>query len=281
MKCFYHSADLDGHCSGAIVKHLFPECEMVPINYGGEFPWKSVANETVYMVDFGLPIEDMVRLDKIADLCWIDHHKTAIEAADRADFNPAGLRGIGVGACEIAWTYLTDEPVPRAVRLLSMYDVWNHSDPDVLLFQYGMRLHEDTRPGNDNLWGKLFSRDWRAYVELTIERGKTIWKYEISQNKKKCDSMAFESEFEYPNGRKLNAICCNLGMVNSQLFDSVWDPEKHDVMVAFCRRNGVWNVSLYTTKDDIDCGEIAKSFGGGGHKQVAGFSCKDLPLMVW
>ena len=38
MKCFYHSADLDGHCSGAIVKMVYPECELIGINYGDKFP---------------------------------------------------------------------------------------------------------------------------------------------------------------------------------------------------------------------------------------------------
>jgi len=42
MKCFYHSVDLDGHCSGAIVKRAYPDCEMIGINYGDKFPWQQV-----------------------------------------------------------------------------------------------------------------------------------------------------------------------------------------------------------------------------------------------
>ena len=38
MKCFYHSADLDGQCSGAIVKLARPDCELVGIDYGDPFP---------------------------------------------------------------------------------------------------------------------------------------------------------------------------------------------------------------------------------------------------
>jgi len=70
MKCFYHSADLDGHCSGAIVKLRHPNCEMWPIDYGDEFPWDKIRwNETIYMVDFSLePFEDMITLHH-------SHHK--------------------------------------------------------------------------------------------------------------------------------------------------------------------------------------------------------------
>jgi len=28
----------------------------------------------------------------------------------------------------------------------------------------------------------------------------------------------------------------------------------------------------------IDCGAIAKTFGGGGHKKAAGFQCGELPF---
>jgi len=27
IKCFFHASDLDGHASGAIVKHKFPEAD--------------------------------------------------------------------------------------------------------------------------------------------------------------------------------------------------------------------------------------------------------------
>ena len=70
MKAFYHSADLDGHCSGAIVKYAHPECELIGINYGDKFPWESIGqDETVYMVDFSLqPFSDMIRLNKACSL---------------------------------------------------------------------------------------------------------------------------------------------------------------------------------------------------------------------
>jgi len=35
--------------------------------------------------------------------------------------------------------------------------------------------------------------------------------------------------------------------------------------------NKKWRVSLYTTKKEINVGEIAKKFGGGGHTSAAGF----------
>ena len=59
---------------------------------------------------------------------------------------------------------------------------------------------------------------------------------------------------------------------NSTTFESVWDPNKYDLMLPFAvKSNGKVRCSLYTTKPEINCGEIAKALGGGGHRQAAGF----------
>ena len=44
MKCFYHSADLDGHCSGAIAKHFDPAYQLIGINYGDPFPMGEIGH---------------------------------------------------------------------------------------------------------------------------------------------------------------------------------------------------------------------------------------------
>lgn len=62
MKAFYHSADLDGHCSGAIVKLMHKDCTMIPIDYGDKFPYESIQkDEFIFMVDFSLqPFDRMI-----------------------------------------------------------------------------------------------------------------------------------------------------------------------------------------------------------------------------
>ena len=66
-------------------------------------------------------------------------------------------------------------------------------------------------------------------------------------------------------------------MTNSQMFDSIWNPDKHDAMCTFCWKKDKWTVSLYSTKDNVDVSEICKARGGGGHKGAAGFQCSELP----
>lgn len=282
MKCFYHSADLDGQCSGAIVKMKYPECEMIGINYGDKFPWETIGQgEKVFMVDFGLqPYPEMRKLDIVADpLIWIDHHKSAIEENEEwlksGNDSILGIQQIGKGACELVWRYLWQDSenrtIPTFVKLLADYDVWDHSDPRTLSFQYGMRQY-DTNPENQDFWRKFFDVE---RVQQIVEQGSIILKYEISQNEKYVQSSAFETELD-----GLKCIAVNKMFTSSQLFDSIWDPEKYDAMLTFGFRNGQWAVSLYSDKDNVDVSVIAKNRGGGGHKGAAGFQCKSLPFQL-
>ena len=357
MKCFYHSADLDGHCSGAIVKYRYPECEMYPINYGDEFPFSDVREEEiVYMVDFCLqPFHQMVDLaESGATVVWIDHHKSAIEEYNKWYHNTKtdamkyllfeGMRDTTKAACELTWEYLfPDKPVPLAVKLLSLYDSWTYQGHEledmVLPFQMRMRM-EDLDPKNwedcGDKWSNLFgppegfiSEDGEMIrVSDLIEEGRLILRYDEEQKRRYVQTYGFETRlgaFPYEQlvwggdakqtmyGKYYKAIAVNLGHTNSKVFDSVWQKEcedccgigifedgnfgdayekvtchvcngtghiePYDLMITFCRRKDkLWNVSLYSTKPDIDCGAIAKSFGGGGHKGAAGFRCEKLPF---
>jgi len=274
MICFYHSADLDGHCSGAIVKQAHPDCIMIGIDYGDEFPWDMVKRtpamkDDLWMVDFCLqPFEDMLQLGRWygRNLIWIDHHKSALEQAAECNFTPAGRREIGKAACELTWEYLYGSlACGHAIRLLGRYDVWDHSDPRTLPFQYAMRM-ENTHPQNQMLWKNLIRKNESTYKRI-LRAGELILKYQRSRNRAIIKARGFETEFA---GMKV--LACNAQLASSMLFESHWDPEKYEAMVTFAMLpNGKWTVSLYTDREDVDVSKICKNLGGGGHKNAAGF----------
>lgn len=278
MKAFYHSADLDGHCSGALIKMVYPECEMIGINYGDEFPWDDIEkDEIIYMVDFSLqPFKYMIKLQKKCKLIWIDHHKSAIEEYDKANFEGkvpkiAGNQKSGIGACQLVWEYF-DKGLPTFIKLLAEYDVWDHSDSRTLPFQWGMRQFADTSPDNQEFWKSLF--DVEEVVRIT-EVGGIILKYQQVENEKYIKACGFDLEFD-----GLKCIAVNKMLTNSMLFTSVWNPEEYDAMLTFGYRNGKWTICLYSDKEDIDISGIAKARNGGGHKGAAGFQSKTLPFKI-
>ena len=285
IHCFYHSSDLDGHCSGAIVKYKFPQAQMHSINYGQQFPLEKIdlKEDTVIFVDFCMqPISEIVKLFKaLGDrLIIIDHHVSTIRdlKTEKLCEKISGICVVGLAGCELTWQYFFPETeTPECVRLLGRYDVWDHTDSNVLPFQMGMRMN-NTWPDSKNMaiWEEYFDDDFTSHDSIimqTIEKGKTILEYQKQENEKYAKSCAMEIEFE---GFKTIAI--NKLLTNSQIFNSVWDESKYDLMITFgIRANGMWTMSFYTTKSEIDCSQIAKSFGGGGHAGAAGCNFKTLP----
>ena len=305
MIVFYHSRDLDGVASAAVIRHLCSPHYAVELNgfdYGQEFPYGTLiqvlneaADTTLVMVDVSLPPDEMEQLAVALGsfFIWIDHHKSANEACEKQSI--AGLRLVGTAASALARKYFATKhreqmrPVPMFIELLSDYDVWNDSDQrawqeEILPFQFGMRTMEGIYNPAAALWDKFFEAEGYLMIGGMCQIGKSVLAYQRQQNTEIMKRCAFEGLLWLPEGAKLKsdfkAIVCNSPFCNSQLFDGVYDPAKHALMVSFyLHASGKFVVSLYTTREDIDCADIAKEFGGGGHRKAAGFQCDYLPIV--
>lgn len=280
-KCFYHSADFDGKCSAAIVKLRKPDAELYPIDYGQTFPFESITEyDEVWMVDFSLPMDQMIKLRSLCNyqLVWIDHHKTAIEAAAEMDFEPLGLRMIGKAGCELTWAYYNgilgcQDAMPLAVYLLGRYDEWDHSaHSEILPFQYGMRVHAH-EPTDVDWWNNLFDRSSAVYA--ICETGCIVKAYQEAGYKAVCEMAAFDLQWE-----GLTWTCINGPYKGSGVHASRFDMSKYDAMMGFYWNGNLWRFSLSTQKPDVDVSIIAKRHGGGGHKGAAGFEMKFLPFKL-
>lgn len=276
MKVFYHKSDLDGWCSAAIVATRYTNCELIGMDYGEDFPWSAlIRGEEVFMVDFSLqPWEDMLRLNDMVDLTWVDHHKSAIESYDAQPFEAdeaTVVLGRTEAACELCWDYLfLDVPMPKVVKLLGRYDVWDHQDDDVLPFQYGMRLWATDPAYSLQIWERVLFGDFPVEILLA---GEVILSYVQRENEKYINATSFELEFE-----GLRFIASNAQLTGSKLFDAKWDPDQYDAMLVFGWRNRQWNISMYSDKEGVDVSKIAVKYGGGGHAGASGFQCDELPF---
>lgn len=273
----YHNRDLDGFTSGAIIKLKYPDAKMVGYDYGETFE-QEVTGEPIIMAGVSLPMKTMVKIAQLSNwqLTWIDHHISAINdykefVGDSETFCNAILEN-GIAACEGTWKHLfPDKQIPLAVKLLGEYDTWRNADKqrwesEILPFQFGMRLYCNSV---DSFPIEVFENE--ELVKQIIHEGLTVLKYQSQVNEWQCKKASFETEF---NG--LRAICLNGGGFNSDVFKSVYDENRHDIMMSFQFDGNKWTISLYTTKDDVDCSAIAKTNGGGGHKKAAGFQVEDI-----
>ncbi len=280
----YHSRDLDGYTSGAIVKKKFPEGILLGYDYGKPFP--EIPNgQTIFMVDVTIPVPQLLMLaDRSDTVTVIDHHISFMNEVNQYVLPGNLIMELNDkrAACELTWEYLfPGELMPMAVFLLGEYDTWRNQDMTrwekrILPFQYGMRMicqSAETWPTslfNDN------TADGTWPVQVIIDKGATILEYQ-----QLIDERAMRGAFEFEwRGYKILAV--NAGGINSNAFKSRLDNTKHDIMMPFYYNGKSWNFSLYTEKD-IDCSVLAKAMGGGGHKKAAGFqvtTVDELPFIL-
>jgi uncharacterized protein len=279
--CIYHSRDLDGWMSGAIVKLRYPDIELLGWDYGQPIPDLSAYNKII-MCDISFPL---VNMDLIAsgigsiqnNFIWIDHHISAIkECSFEVDGSYmagyGGIRDTKFAACELTWMYFfPDTKMPELVRLLGRYDCFGHKGTDeeqkVLEFQYAARTYWKSL---NDCYDALFQNDDRI-VGLFGELGKGIYKY-----------LCTEAEQAYANRFTIELDGYYFACVNKERFNPInfgidYHNDKansdrcYDGFACFWYSNGKYNYSLYNDNGVVDCSVIAKNRGGGGHKGASGF----------
>lgn len=272
--CFYHSVDLDGECSAAIVKSHIQDILLYPFNYGDEFPWYLINKNTkVYMVDVSLSIEDMNKLNDLSnEFIYIDHHISILK--DLGLFKFKGLQNSNIAACILTWNYFNAlngiKNIPECISLLGKFDIWDLSE-EVLNFQAGMKTY-NTNPNNSDFWDYIFTHP--EFVNKIIEEGKIIQRYLKNHNKKLVNSFTFVFKF-----RTHSVLAINSVTGGSLVFQEDPNYKDVDILMTFGWAKN-WKVSMYTTKD-IDVSIYCKEFGGGGHKSASGFHCKELPKEIF
>jgi oligoribonuclease NrnB/cAMP/cGMP phosphodiesterase (DHH superfamily) len=292
--CIYHSKDLDGICSGAIMQLALPGATMYPYDYGQPFDLNIIDEETtVYMADVSMPMPVMEEIAK-RSMCftWIDHHKTTKDQFNSHFYEsshelvtPIPIIEIGKAACILCWEFFfPKKPIPQGVYLLGQYDIWANSNKSfwngiILPFQWGMR----TRPCTLDAFPEIDLLNRVDWIDTQIGKGRLILDYQQQQNAGAVKFAAFEAEIVYVTEKQnldyLVCICCNAGQHNSLLFDA-YDTSEYDMLVVFTFNGENWKFSLFTDKPEIDCGKVAKYFGGGGHKGAAGFRTVENPFAV-
>jgi oligoribonuclease NrnB/cAMP/cGMP phosphodiesterase (DHH superfamily) len=293
-----HHNDLDGRAAAGILLGSLVDdvAEVFEMSYGQKLPEAvqgATKEDTVYMLDFSLqPFTEMLELDERTNFVWIDHHQSAINEAAKLGCHFSGDQDSRYCGAELTLLYCHRgilQPEIQAVTLVGDWDTWRHKDIKDSCAPAFKVSFDAMSPKQVIAWFEeavqLQQTDRKLLQELTeaqITTGKALLEYEKIQDAELMKARAFDCTF---SGKP--AIVANIGQRGSNRFESVYDPDKHDLIVGFALENtGKFTVSLYSTKDEIDCGELAKELGksspypsGGGHKGAAGFQTSYDHLM--
>lgn len=296
MKIIHHN-DADGYMSARIVLSTFKveDDDLICMDYTKELDLSLIEkDERVYIVDYSLEPEKMKSLLEITkDVIWIDHHKSAIEKYN--DYPELkylkGIRFDGISATGLSWLYMRGalsttgnyvkdyylmmkklENAPLGVQLINDWDVWNHFIPETKPFMIALNSHQFCwKSPKQALWGQLMNTENDNVTKILYEAGKSMIDYRDGWSMKLRERYGFVIELE---GYKV--YCLNLGNANSEFFGELID--EYDAVMTFCFNGELFNASIYSD-GNVDVSEIAKKFGGGGHKGASGFTFDDFDFI--
>ena len=279
---FYHSKDIDGYFSGAVLKYKYPDIELRGWDYKDEVPsFESMDGfDEIILIDVTFPFDILQELGTKTKLTVIDHHVSFKKQVDNHlqighDVVTDNLKYITfeyiyddkLSACELGFKYYFGY-IPPIVELVGKYDTWRANgtyewDTIVLPMKYYLYGKVNKPDDVKNYWFDKYSGD---IVDSMLEIGKSIMEYERKMDESKTNSYAFERE-----AYGLRALCINTNFMSSETMITKFDSSKHDIMIGFAYNGNNWGISLRSIGDKVDVSQIARERFGGGHSQSAGF----------
>lgn len=277
MKIFHHN-DADGRCSAALIyMYSFYRdpglVECIEMDYATEFPIDKIEkDEIVYIVDYSIDPSMMEKLIVIThNIVWIDHHKSAIEKYETwPNIMPAigGLRiKEGASACKLVWQYLCPgKLVPLMVRIIDDWDIWKHEYPFTKPFITAFNARGPyTHPKNHSFWSRINDEN---YIEKMVQDGIKMIEFRDGWAEEVIKHVGFKCTV---GGLRVFAV--NIPHANSEYFKSL-DKAEYDAFMPFYYdpNKMLWTYSMYSVSEGTDVGAICAKYGGGGHKNAAGFT---------
>lgn len=294
----YHAHCTDGFGAAyAAWLKLGDDAEYCPTSYDqvktdhdfiNTFGW--VDKREVYVLDFSFPPEvtkGIIR--RSSHFTWLDHHKTAFENwageerqlyVDETEYTRIVLDNNKSGAM-LAWEYFHPEtPYPVWAQLIDDRDRWQFKYEGSKPFHAGM---QSEKPWSFEQWQKLLTAP-----DDIVKAGNVLTKaieQQVQSSAKyarKCDLVVkhFVHEDECHRWEHFEGLVVNTNVHMSEVghelanksgtFGLIWYMGSDNKVKCSLRSNG-----------DYDVSAIAKQFGGGGHKNAAGFETDINTLMSW
>jgi oligoribonuclease NrnB/cAMP/cGMP phosphodiesterase (DHH superfamily) len=281
----YHNACPDGWCAAYICKLKYPEAQLIPLNHGlGEEALDSLfegcRNKDVIMVDYSLRTRELnERLNSVAKSFRIlDHHKTAQAALAGASYATFDMKRSGAG---LAWDYLFGKDSPEmadATDSVKEYrpwwvdytedqDLWNWTLED----SQEINAYLMVQPRTVEVWneiakdpgGKASARAKGVGVRQYIEYYTRSVVAEVQEG---LFAFSCVNDFKQLRIAVLNIPYAGVSEAGNALCKAGYPV----ALLWFERGDGMTTFSL-RGDGSVDVSAIAKSFGGGGHNNAAGF----------
>ena len=268
MKIIYHKGCADGFCAAFILNKIYPNADLFPVQYGDSVDplfdhtgKHCIDGEDVIIADFSFNRDIMLAIKYAAKsvICY-DHHKTAEKELEGLDFCIFDMKKSGarlvyehewIPTTSRLWTY--DTHIDFLVSYTEDRDLWRWQLPE----SKAMSAAIASFPFDFKIWDKFNEGDLRR-------DGNAILRYQ----QQVIDRAVF-------NAQKINILGKTIKAVSpTALVSEIGGKLAEDSpfgLTYSISEDGI-DFSLRSRGEDgEDVSEIAKHFGGGGHRNAAGF----------
>lgn len=265
--CIYHANCADGFGAAWVVRRLCPDAEFYAAKHGEPAP--DTAGKHVVIVDFSYPLDVLQQMATAAlSVLVIDHHKTAQEAlaslppAHPDDLNRHQLAAVfdmnrsGAG---LTWDFFyPGQPRPALINHIEDRDLWRFQLEGTREILANLFSH----PQDFGAWDELMAR---PVAELRAE-GAAI---ERAQQKELGDLLRATQRRMVIAGHDVPTA--NLPFTKASDAGNIMCRGEPFAAIYWDTPDGR-QFSLRSTDAGEDVSVIAKQFGGGGHRNAAGFN---------
>ena len=281
---FYHSPCSDGFAAAwCFWKKYGADADYIPLNHtqlsafvNSEHEWHysrlSDKYQNIVFADIAPHGKDIIEIFYGASVgvTVLDHHKTIIDSyADKGLNNrPTVVLDSTHSGAWLAWNYcFPDQPVPLLIQVVQDRDLWTWKIPDSAAYLAMLELSDFDFEKWDHFAYDIESE----YAGSILAAGKAIVLYE----QHKQNIMLINQHTLKVGGYELPAL--TTAMYGSSLGNLM--ARTAPAAVTYYREPTGWYISLRSDANNpeaLDVSEIAKSYGGGGHKHAAGFRIEHL-----
>lgn len=257
----YHDNCLDGFAAAWAAWKSYPAAEFVPATHGKAPP--DVTGRAVIIVDFSYPRGTLLEMAAAAlDILIIDHHKTAAEAlAAPLPKNVTTVFDMDFSGCVLAWKASSSLPAPPLLLHIQDRDLWQFKMEGTREIAAALGAAERSFAH----WDDLIA-NWDERREQLLAIGRAI----LARDE------AIMSPMLAGGGRGLAIGGFVVPAINAPAFLASELGNRlaqGNPFAAVYHDTALLRVfSLRSTDDGEDVSAIAKQYGGGGHRNAAGFN---------
>lgn len=289
--CIYHFPCDDGFASAWIARRKWPDIVLAGTNYGLPFPDVDILGKNLLIADFSYKPDVLPGLAaKARSIVMLDHHKTAeadlkdfkVEMCGDAKFTAADVGGTfrdlsdldrpqilarfdmqrsGAG---LTWEFcFPDEPAPVMVQFIEDRDLWRFRLKETRAFS----LYLHSFPYDFDIWTMIADRIY-SDPNLIIGEALSIERFYDQKLAEILPTATLKTIGKWKDVPVAYAPYAFASDVANELLKAYPSAPFAAVVVD---AYGARTYSLRSDGSREDVSEVAKAFGGGGHRNAAGF----------